>query len=118
MSDGAGLTVGPGPAPTPGGPRSLTELLRGRAADRPERVVYAFSPDGVADGASLTLGALDARARALAAWLQARGLEGERVLLVFPPGLEFITAFFGCLYAGAVAVPASVPRPNRPPTRL
>jgi acyl-CoA synthetase (AMP-forming)/AMP-acid ligase II/acyl carrier protein len=39
----------------------------------------------------------------------ARGLTGERALLLYPPGLEFIAAFFGCLYAGVVAVPAYPP---------
>src|SRR6516164_4091548 len=43
---------------------------------------------------------------------------GSRALLLFPPGLEFISAFFGCLYAGVVAVPAYLPRLNRPMTRL
>ena len=62
----------------------------------------------------LTRGELDRRARALAARLQARGLAGRRALLLYPPGLEFIAAFFGCLYAGVVAVPAYPPRPNRP----
>ena len=46
------------------------------------------------------------------------GLAGGRALLLYPPGLEFIVAFFGCLYAGVVAVPAYLPRPNRPMTRL
>jgi acyl-CoA synthetase (AMP-forming)/AMP-acid ligase II/3-oxoacyl-(acyl-carrier-protein) synthase len=76
--------------------------------------------DSDAEGSSsvLSLGDLDLKARALAASLQARGLEGQRALLVFSPGLEFISAFFGCLYAGVVAVPASPPRRNRPATRL
>ncbi len=119
--DGARMTVGPGRAPSSGEPSSLVELLRQRAETWPGRTVYAFSADGSDTGdaaAKLTFGALDRRARALAAWMQARGLKGERILLVFPPGLDFITAFFGCLYAGAVAVPASLPRPNRPMTRL
>ena len=43
---------------------------------------------------------------------------GERVLLLYPPGLEYVAALFGCLYAGAVAVPAYPPRFNRPMLRL
>ena len=46
------------------------------------------------------------------------GCDGGRALLLYPPGLEFIAAFFGCLYAGVVAVPAYLPRLNRPMTRL
>jgi amino acid adenylation domain-containing protein len=50
--------------------------------------------------------------------LQRRGAAGERVLLLFPPGLDFVTAFLGCLYAGAVAVPAYPPAPGRGTGRL
>jgi len=117
--DGAGVNGGPEGAPAREHP-SLVGLLRDRAEARPDRGVYAFSADGseAGEGPVLTLGGLDARARALGAWLQERGLAGERVLMLFPPGLEFVTAFFGCLYAGSVAVPASIPRPNRPMDRL
>jgi amino acid adenylation domain-containing protein len=100
-------------------PQSFSALLRARALDRAEQPLFHFSPDGDADGGPvLTWGGLDTRAQAIAAWLQSRELAGARILLVFPPGIEFVTAFFGCLYAGAVAVPAASPRPNRPATRL
>ncbi len=112
------MTPKPGPALTPHGAASLVDLLLGRAEERPESVVFAFSAEGEADGPTLTFGGLDQRAKSIGAWLQTRGLTGERVLLVFPPGLDFIAAFFGCLYAGAVAVPAATPRANRPMTRL
>ena len=120
--DGASVTSGTNLDPGRGA-SSLAGLLRKRAGNRPDALVYAYSADGTdpsqgGDGCVLTLGTLDTRARALAAWMRERGLEGERVLLVFPPGLEFLAAFFGCLYAGVVAVPASTPRPNRPMTRL
>ena len=84
-----------------------------------ERLAFAFSTDG-GDGpdARLTYAALDLRARAIAAGLQDLGLAGERAILAYPPGLDFIAAFFGCLYGGVVAVPAHLPRPNRPMTRL
>jgi acyl-CoA synthetase (AMP-forming)/AMP-acid ligase II/acyl carrier protein len=61
---------------------------------------------------------LDQRARAIAGRLQAAGASGQRVLLVFPPGLDYIAAFFGCLYAEAVAVPVYPPRQNRNVERL
>jgi len=66
----------------------------------------------------LTFEQLDVRARAIGAHLASLDLAGERVLLAFPPGLEFITAFFGCLYAGAIAVPTYPPRPHREDRRL
>src|SRR5262249_53777687 len=56
---------------------------------------------------------LDFRARAIAAMLQVRIVPGERVLVLLPPGLDYVAAFFGCLYAGAIAVPAFPPRPGR-----
>jgi acyl-CoA synthetase (AMP-forming)/AMP-acid ligase II/acyl carrier protein len=45
-------------------------------------------------------------------------MAGERALLLHPPGLEFVAAFFGCLYAGVVAVPAYPPRLHRPDPRI
>jgi len=98
---------------------SLVDLLRRRAAEEPDSALFAFLPDGE-DGVAVTLtrGELDRRARAVAAQLQDLGLGGGRALLLYPPGLEFIAAFFGCLYAGVAAVPAYLPRLNRPMTRL
>ena len=66
----------------------------------------------------LTYGELDRRARQIGGWLQARGSAGKPVLLVYPQGLDFIAAFFGCLYAGAIAIPAYPPRRNRRATRI
>jgi amino acid adenylation domain-containing protein len=97
---------------------SLVERLRQRALDSPEKTVYRFLAEGEMEEDSLTFGELDRRARALGAWLQEMGAEGERALLLYPPGLEFVTAFLGCLYGGVVAVPAYPPRTNRPDARL
>jgi amino acid adenylation domain-containing protein len=103
-------------------PSTLVDLLCRRAAERPDGLAYVFLADGETEAERLTYGELDRRARAVAAWLQGRlqgrGAAGERVLLLFSPGLEFITAFFGCLYAGAVAVPTYPPRPGRAQPRL
>jgi acyl-CoA synthetase (AMP-forming)/AMP-acid ligase II len=76
-----------------------------------------FLEDGERESVRLTVGELDLRARAIAAVL--RDLPaGSRVLLVFPSGPEYVSAFFGCLYAGMVAVPAYPPPANRPMTRV
>ncbi|MBV8856906.1 MAG: amino acid adenylation domain-containing protein, partial [Acidobacteria bacterium] len=99
-------------------PASLVELLRGRAARTPDRLAYTFLLDGEEEEASLTYGELDRRVRGVAARLQAEGAEGQRILLLYQPGLEFIVGFFGCLYAGAVAVPTYPPRQNRSLLRL
>ncbi len=103
--------------------RSILEILHQRAEEGGDRLAYAFLADGEIE-ARLDWVGLDARARALAVTLRdlglsgQRGEDGERVLLLFPPGLAFVTAFFGCLYAGAVAVPALPPRPRRTDPRL
>ena len=90
---------------------TLIDLLRFRSLNEPTLTAYGFLADE--ETSSITYGELDLRARAVAALLQSRGLQRERVLLLYPPGLDFITAFFGCLYAGAVAVPVSLPQTKR-----
>jgi acyl-CoA synthetase (AMP-forming)/AMP-acid ligase II/arylsulfatase A-like enzyme/Tfp pilus assembly protein PilF/acyl carrier protein len=99
-------------------PSTLVDLLRERAQEHPERTAYTFLLDGEVETSRLTYGELDRQARAVAALLQERGAAGERALLLFPPGLEFVAAFFGCLYAGVVAVPAYPPRPGQEQPRL
>ena len=97
---------------------TLIEILRWRALQQPEQKAFSFLQDGEVEGSNLTYGELDSQARAIAALLQSQGVSGERALLLYPPGLEFIAAFFGCLYAQVVAVPAYPPRLNRPMPRL
>ncbi len=98
---------------------TLVEVLRSRAERRGEDLAYTFLLDGETAEAHLTYAELDRRARGLAAFLaRERIVPGERVLLLYPPGLDYVAAFFGCLYAGAVAVPAYPPRSRRPSARL
>ncbi|WP_304528606.1 AMP-binding protein, partial [Mycobacterium sp. E342] len=89
---------------------TLVEQLQQRAIPYAGKVAFAFSRDGEeADLSRLTYDELDARARRIAAGLQAQGARGERVLVLCPPGLDFIAGLFGCLYAGAIAVPVHPP---------
>ncbi|MEW6028989.1 MAG: amino acid adenylation domain-containing protein [Chloroflexota bacterium] len=99
-------------------PRTLVDLLRQRAEQYPVNLAYRFLEDDGSDILAVTYGELDQRARAVAAWLETHGARGERVLLLYPAGLDYIAAFFGCLYAGAAAVPAYPPRLNRPVPRI
>lgn len=92
---------------------TLTELLHTRARTIPTQHAYTFLRDGEADEVRWSYGELDRRARAIGAWLQMVGAEGARALLLYPPGLDYIAAFFGCLYAGVVAVPAYPPQRQR-----
>ena len=95
----------------------MIELLQGQAAEQPERTSYAFLDDR--DGETeVSFGELDRRARTIAGRLQLELKPGDRALLVYPAGLDFIAAFFGCMYAGVVAVPATYPKPKRPMPRL
>ncbi|HZI20311.1 MAG TPA: non-ribosomal peptide synthase/polyketide synthase [Pyrinomonadaceae bacterium] len=93
--------------------QTLVELLRRRAGADPSKTAYTYLADGEAEAGGLSYGELDRRARAVAVRLAEAGAAGERVLLLYPSGLEFVSAFFGCLYAGAVAVPAYPPRAGR-----
>lgn len=72
-----------------------------------------FLENGQTEAARLTYGELDRQARAIAAQLQSLKATGERALLLSPPSLNFIAAFFGCLYAGVVAIAAPLPEPAR-----
>jgi amino acid adenylation domain-containing protein/FkbH-like protein len=92
---------------------TMVELLRWRAINQFHELAYIFLRDGEWREDHLTYGELDRQARAIGAHLRDLGGSGERVLLLYPPGLAFIPAFFGCLYAGAIAVPAYPPRLNR-----
>ena len=102
----------------PAAPSTLVELLRERAQQRSFEPLFTFLSDGETEEVTLTYGELEERARAIGWRLQFIGAESERVLLLFPPGLDYIAAFFGCLYAGAIAVPAYPPRLNKKLDRL
>lgn len=94
-------------------PTSLVDILRCRAKDQPQKLAYRFLKDGEHDEVGITYGELDRRACSIGANLQASVKVGDRALLLFPPGLDFIAAFFGCLYAKVIAVPVPPPHPAR-----
>lgn len=94
--------------------RTVSELLRERMRERPDAIGYTCLSDGEAEREVLSYADLDRRASAIAASLHAAGAQpGERALLLLAPGLDYVSAFFGCLYAGVVAVPAYPPDPFR-----
>ena len=96
----------------------IVELLRACAEQHGDRRACTFLSDGESSESVLTYRELDLRARQIGSWLHAHGSAGKPVLLVYPQGLDFIAAFFGCLYAGAIAIPAYPPRRNRRATRI
>ncbi|TPQ42882.1 fatty-acid--CoA ligase [Bradyrhizobium guangdongense] len=92
--------------------RSLVSLLARRAEAQAGDRAYVFVSDRGAEEAALTFRELHDAARALAGRLTSVANRGDRAILVFPPGLEFMVAFFGCLMAGIIAVPLMMPRRN------
>ncbi|MEB3226021.1 MAG: SDR family NAD(P)-dependent oxidoreductase, partial [Synechococcus sp.] len=97
---------------------NFVDLLQYRAELQARKTVFSFLADGETESAALTYEELDQKAKAIATFLQSHQAQGERALLLYPPGLEFIGAFLGCLYAGVIAVPAYPPRPNKSFDRL
>ncbi len=91
---------------------TIVERLASLARHAPNRPAYTFLPRGEGDGTTWSFADLHRQARRVATHLH--GLSpGSRVLLVHPPGLEFLAAFFGCLQAGVIAVPVCPPRANQ-----
>ncbi len=97
---------------------TVVDLLRDRSSTQPHIQAFTFLEDGETQESTLTYHELDRRSRAIASQLQALGLSGERAILLYPSGLDYLTAFFGCLYAGVVAVPAYPPRNQRNTPRI
>ncbi len=103
---------------TPANPATFVDILTWRSSQQPEQNAYTFLSDGEQEETRITYRELEHRARAIGGLLQSLGASGECVLLLYPPGLDFIAAFFGCMYAGAIAVPAYPPRNKRHLPRL
>ncbi len=97
---------------------TLIAVLQEKEANLPDHPVFTFLVDGEEEAVTLTYREFGRQARAIGAELARRQLKGERVLLLLPHGLDYIAAFFGCLLAGAVAVPAYPPRNNHHLGRL
>lgn len=97
---------------------TLVDILRGRAQEKPHQQVYKYLIDGETEETSLTYEQLEQKAKAIAAHLQSICSPQDRVLLLYPSSIDYITAFFGCLYAGVIAIPAYPPRPNRSLNRI
>ncbi|BAZ29704.1 AMP-dependent synthetase and ligase [Cylindrospermum sp. NIES-4074] len=97
---------------------NLVDMLRQRAQYQPNQTAFIYLQNGETESSRLTYQELDKQARTIAASLQTLNISGERALLLYPSGLEFIAAFFGCIYAQTVAVPAYPPRRNQNIHRL
>ncbi|XP_049538775.1 disco-interacting protein 2 isoform X7 [Anopheles darlingi] len=98
----------------------ITGVLRWRASSSPDHVLYTLLNAKGAVAKTLTCSELHKRAEKIAALLQERGKvnPGDHVALIFPPGLDLICAFYGCLYLGAVPVTIRPPHPQNLITTL
>lgn len=93
---------------------SLPDMMAARVATVPDQTLFTWLADGEEPQEILTYAQFHRRAAAVATLLRERGQPGDRVLLLYLPSLEFVTAFFGCIYAGMVPVPSTPPDPARP----
>ncbi|MDX2133444.1 MAG: fatty acyl-AMP ligase [Saprospiraceae bacterium] len=85
--------------------RNFAEVLQWQGVNHPDKTIFRFLTDGETREESITYSQLDDRARGIADRLSVHAQKGDRVLLLLTPGIDFIAAFFGCLYAGCVAIP-------------
>lgn len=97
---------------------NLAALLKERSTTKGDKVAYNYLQEDSGDMVSLTYAELDAKSTAIAQSLLQKAKKGDRALLLYPSGLEFVCAFFGCLYAGIIAIPAYPPRRNQKIDRI
>jgi 8-amino-7-oxononanoate synthase/acyl carrier protein len=97
---------------------NLVDCLQYWMENTPDSIAYYYLRDGETEEVRYTYRELDRRARSIAAELLESGMHGERALLLFPPGLEFVETFFACQYAGVTAVPVYPMRRNRNTARI
>ena len=91
---------------------TIVDILHNRALNQPNKTAYIFLADGESREIRLTFEELDRKSQHIAAHLKSEGVTGERVLLLYPSGLEFISSLLGCMYAGVVPIPLYPPRRN------
>ncbi|WP_430909644.1 aminotransferase class III-fold pyridoxal phosphate-dependent enzyme, partial [Maribacter sp. 2-571] len=98
--------------------KTLVSVLDSHLTRRPDQVLYRFLRNGEEESDSRTYLQLYDRSRVIAFHILENAVPGDRVLLLYPSGLEFVDAFFGCLLAGVIAVPVFPPSGKRRLERL
>ena len=88
----------------------IVNVLQRRAQKNPHQEAVLYLEDGEQETARCSYYELDQQARAIAAWLQTHNLIDQRILLLYPTGIDFVVSLIGCWYAGAVAVPVPCPK--------
>ncbi|MCH7664199.1 MAG: AMP-binding protein, partial [Chloroflexi bacterium] len=98
--------------------KSPVEVLQYRAKETPDKLAFIFLEQGEREAGKVTYAELDMNARTIAVRLQKEYTPGTRALLLYPTGADFVSAMYGCLYAGVIPIPTNPPRLNRPALRL
>ncbi|MGB5928658.1 MAG: beta-ketoacyl synthase N-terminal-like domain-containing protein, partial [Cyclobacteriaceae bacterium] len=93
--------------------QSFVDVVQSRSVQFASEKAFIFLEDGVSETDSITFGELDEKARSLAGHLYEQGYQDSKAMLIFPPGLDFIIAFMGCLYARVIVVPVQLPGKNK-----
>lgn len=88
----------------------MVDVLLSQAGQIPDHPAFCFLIDGETEGPRITYAELDRQARSIAVTLRESAEPGDRAILLYAPGLAFISAFFGCMYAGVIPVPTYPPR--------
>lgn len=97
---------------------TIVSVLKQRAALHPDKTAFSFLREGTVKEVCISYAGLEIQAGCVASKLNALGLKGQAVLMFFPSGLDFVSAFFGCLCSGVIPVPVFPPRKNRSLQRI
>lgn len=89
---------------------NIVSLLKKKAQKYSQKPALLYLEDGENETAHLSYGELDQHAKAIAAELQTHHEAGQRIILLYPTGIDFITSLMGCWYAGIIAVPVHCPK--------
>ncbi len=92
---------------------TLIDLLQQKSQQHPNQTIYTFLTDGEQTESKITLSELEYRAKCIAVKLMSYCKTGDRALIIYEPGINYVSAFFGCLFAGVIAVPIYPPRLNK-----
>jgi acyl-CoA synthetase (AMP-forming)/AMP-acid ligase II/alkylation response protein AidB-like acyl-CoA dehydrogenase/acyl carrier protein len=97
---------------------TIIDLLSHWRGASPGKTAFTFLKDKGQRDAELTFAEIHDAVAARAADLVARDMQGQRVIIVLPSGLDYIVGFLACLAAGAIAVPLYPPSTKRDWSRL
>lgn len=86
-------------------PKTIIEYLRQHVAINPDELAFSFLPSDKKYYSNITFKEFWSEALSIANFLKSKTQAGDKVLLVYPPSLEYVVTFYGCLLAGVVAVP-------------